>query len=41
MTSQHPDSSAPAPSLTEVEPYGVERIPDAERTVAGGGHLRR
>ncbi|MFD4725246.1 purine-cytosine permease family protein [Streptomyces seoulensis] len=30
MTPQHPDS--PAPSLTEVEPYGVERIPDAERT---------
>ncbi|RZU46177.1 purine-cytosine permease-like protein [Streptomyces sp. BK022] len=32
MTPQHPDSPAPAPSLTEVEPYGVERIPDAERT---------
>ncbi|MFG2816110.1 purine-cytosine permease family protein [Streptomyces sp. NPDC048410] len=31
MTSQPTDSPA-APSLTEVEPYGVERIPDAERT---------
>ncbi|AKJ09035.1 nitrate reductase [Streptomyces incarnatus] len=30
---QSPDSpTAPPPSLTEVEPYGVERIPDADRT---------
>ncbi|TQK79418.1 purine-cytosine permease-like protein [Streptomyces puniciscabiei] len=33
MPPQSPDSpTAPPPSLTEVEPYGVERIPDADRT---------
>ncbi|MGC4999985.1 purine-cytosine permease family protein [Streptomyces sp. DT195] len=34
MTSQPTDSPTQASSLTEVEPYGVERIPDEERTAS-------